>query len=238
MSTYISIKEFKRKEKQLSKDIENKILNELGCDQPFVLVGTNIFKNGDLRNWRNNNVEALILSDKLPEVYHDIAISRAFKYFCVKVVIHVDDIIYRNPINDSPATLNLSESSYTFNTYEDYLRLLNETYLSENPGLGKSVAVWTNIKKIMSPLPLNLAYVELSNNLLGKDFVTLDSYVDLPLSTRKEVDRLVCPMTVYSKDITISQRNPEVFVYVEKEDILQARNKTNLYREELNKFLF
>lgn len=150
----------------------------------------------------------------------------------------MDDIIYRNPINDSLATLNLSESSYTFNTYEDYLRLLNETYLSENPGLGKSVAVWTNVKKIMSPLPLNLAYVELSNNLLGKDFVTLDSYVDLPLSTRKEVDRLVCPMTVYSKDITISQRNPEVFVYVEKEDILQARNKTNLYRVELNKFLF
>ena len=236
MSTYTPIEEFKKKVEILSRAIENKILSNNGCITQFVFVDVCTVKGGDCVPWKIPKVKGVTLSNKLPEIYHNVGTPMYINCIGVKVVVHVEDIVYEN----NP--VNLPWKSYTFDRYEDYLKLLSDAYLENHPDNKDSVSVWTTIKETNSSLA-DILYAHEFNELptdvyiTSNDFMLLDRYRKLPEQVRKEVDNLICPITFYPEDVTASIINNRVLVRVAKKEILQNRNQTHLYQADLDEFL-
>lgn len=164
MSKYIPIQEFKKKTETLSRAIEKKILSGPGFENQLVLVNVNVVKDGDCIPWRDPDVKGVVISNKPPEIYHDASIPLYIQCLGVKVVVHVEDIVYEN----NP--LNLPWKSYTFDRYEDYLKLLSNTYLENQPDNKEPVSVRTTIKETNTPLaffypPMNSANCRITSIL-------------------------------------------------------------------------
>lgn len=241
MSTYIPIEEFKKKVEILNRNIERKIFKNSGCVKKIVFVDVNTVKDGDCVPWGDPRVKGVVLSNKPPEVYHETISRETYNRLNVRVVLHVEDIVYEN----NP--LGLPWASYTFDRYEDYLKLLSDTILENQPVGINTAIVCTTIKETNTPLAGILSVHEFGElpadlSLIANDFTILERYRKLPEQVKKEVDSIVCPITFYPKDIFLDVEGTLDFirialVRVSKKEILQHQNQTHLYQEDLDEFL-
>ena len=242
MSTgkYISMEKFNALAKEMEKNLIEKASKEEGVDPKNISVDFKLFKGNKLVNGYMSFSKGFILSDKSPEVYRFVGLDKNSDEFVksshLRVVIDILDTV---PLED---TLNLSEDTYTFNTFEGYLQFFHDK-CKEIVGEGyKEPSIVTELKG--TGLCIDIA---LHDKLQRDDslppmsitsyFTSLNNYRTLPESVRKEMDEIVCPLVVESKDVSFDPLWRYVYVVVDKPNLVEQMRCTETYKDEFARLM-
>ena len=234
------MKEFYALTKEMEKNIIEKASKEEGVEPKNISVEFTLFKGNELMNGYLSVSKGFILSDKSPEVYRiidDDKTSEEFvKHLHLRVVIDVRDMVHFDD------TLNLPEDTYTFNTFEEYLQFFYDKckeVVSEAP---KKPAIMTKLKGVGFFIDIPLRdKIKLGDSCRHMSvihyFSSLEGYRSLPVSIRKEMDELVCPLVVESKNVSFDPLWCYVNVVVDKPNLVEQMRCTETYKGEFTRLM-
>lgn len=242
MSTdkYISMEEFHALTKEMEKNLIEKASKEEGVEPKNISVEFTLFKGNELMNGHMSVSKGFILSDKSPEVYRiigDDKNSEGFiKYLHLRVVVDVLDMVYFDD------TLNLPEDTYTFNTFEEYLQFFYDKCKEIVGEVPKKPTIMTKLKGtgffIDVPLRDKIKLDDSYRYTSGIHyFSSLEGYRSLPESLRKEMDEIVYPLVVESKDVSFDPLWRYVNVVVDKPNLVERMCCTETYKDEFARLM-
>ena len=178
-----------------------------------------------------NNIKGFFLSSETPVV-------EQINYGCpeyptTKVIITFD---FDRIVFTTKDTMDLPEPSYTFNTYEEYLKFLTERYQEITGANVEDIDIFTEVKGHYVSIPSILVdFLVHRQKFLSdhteKQFTNLKRYSELPTWGKINVDRVICPITVRTEDIRVNSNLDFINVKVGKEELMNESFRTNYWDE-------
>lgn len=232
MSKYISINDFEK----VVNNVTNKIVDKIRSSREgnrhgiFTVIITRD-QSGVFNRCTLNNVKGFVLANEVP-------IVEEIKYGCpeyptVKVVItfNIEQILFK-----TKSVMDLPESTYTFNSYEDYLKFITWKYQEMTGSSVEDITIATDIKGHYVSVPSILVdFLVHRQKFLSshaeKQFTNLKRYNELPTWAKMNVDRVICPITVNKWDIQVNSTLDYIKVEIEKEDLMKESFQTNYWDE-------
>ena len=240
ISKSISFDEFNTLVKNIQKSIVDKLVREEGLDPTYVLVDVKVSKKGELLNLFATEIKSIVVTDEKPEVYRFDEPDVSGVFPCTNtnlmVIVHVSDVSYADNY------LVLPEDTYTFNSYDEYLDFFFPKYKEIVNEENEPCSVQTIVNGVNCGLATILVTVLNKKKIPDipfscHDFTMPERYRKLPTDVRHDVDAMVCPVTVESKNVSINKLWRSVDVLIDKKELIKHVCCTNDFENEINVFL-
>lgn len=174
MSKYIRINDFKLATGKIVEGVRDNVNKRLGLPNGFVYVTTSVLKDGKIVEWGNPDVVGLTLSDDAPKIYK-IGNDNKVMPVTVRVVFNAEEVH-----TEEEGPLNLTEESYTFNTYKEYLEFFTKKFDEASPEVTQFLTIWGLFKGSGIGVPTTLAKKEYKGaedtRISSSDFSSLRKY--------------------------------------------------------------
>lgn len=227
MAKYISIDDFKLVVGKIVEDVRDEVNKRSGLPSGLVHVATSVLKDGKTVEWGHHSIVGLTLSDDAPKIY-EIGDDKKVSTVSVRVVFNVEEIH-----TEKATPLNLTEESYTFNTYKEYLEFFTKKFEEAFPEVTQVLTIWGLFKGSGISVPTSLARREYKGTedviISASDFASLCAYEVLPDAIRSKVDKDFCPFTVQREDVNWSIVTRNITVYINKPDMVEEQFGTHRY---------
>ena len=238
MTKYISLNDFEKVVTNVTEKITEHVRNSrIGHRHGIFTVIITREKGKIFSRCTMTNIKGFVLSNESPKV-------EQINYGCpeyptIKVVItfDIDHIVFK-----TKDTMDLPEPSYTFNTYEEYLKFLTERY-QEITGVNvEDIDILTEVKGHYVSIPSILVDFLVHRQKFLTDhtenqFTNLKRYSELPAWGKLNIDRVICPITVRTEDIRVNSNLDFIYVKVEKEELMNESFQTNYWDEFISREL-
>lgn len=219
MDNYIPVKAFLK----WVDDIKNRIYRQMKNEKPDSILNVSIshglYKDGNQINLNDKKLVEICLVSEEPKVY-GLRIggtnSHAINY-CYNLHLSFQA---RDVILQGENRLKLKQYINTFDTYEDYLKLLT-TQFNRHINHGFAPKINTLVKQhflTLKTIVANALSDESRKVLFQHDDNVLRSltlYQSVPESVRKEVDTILCPFTLQCKDVSLGLGDVSMFGKIE-----------------------
>lgn len=229
---YISITDFEKVVDSITGKIADKMRDTRYGGRrdisPIIVIRT-CDKNGTFDRFDMKNIEGFLLEDEAPTV-------EEINYGCVdyptiKIVVtfNINHVFFK-----APPTLDLPEPSYTFDTYEDYLKFITRKYQELIDTSAEDIEIATNVKGNYISIPSILVNVlvhklKCLTNHSEKQFTSLKCYSRLTKQAKSDVDRIICPITVNRDNVHVNNYPKYIKVEVVKEEMVKETFRTNYW---------
>ena len=240
VNSYVPIKDLKEKIESFEKTVKENAFKAFEAkkfvfNDDEIFVDTMVMNNGTKVDLTNPEIRGVVLSTREPEVYRDMTISNGHRLAKLRIVLQVVEVKY------SRSTLFLLGKDCCFYTYEEYLAFFTRKYLEIKPTPEETVSVWSTVKEVEYLLPsilTNMVHrVPVPCDMIAEDFTMLPRYRELPPHFRNEIDRLICPIIVRNEDVTVDTRMDRVNIRLDQKELLKSKLCTDVFKDELVKFL-
>ena len=215
---FVTLKDLDTKMTGLIRDVLYK-LEEKGEDVSNAKIMSEILVQGKRVTTLPSNFKGLILSED-PLFIHCLKIHGAQgPCICVRILINADKMIEENK-------LGLPDTPYVFYSYSEYLKYITDKFKEKHPEFKGDVRVHTNDKYSLldlSPIIKNVLEKKGYEYHVSADtnpFVVFELYQNLSDTIKKQVDEMVCPLTVHGMDVSIRDEYGVVGVDVDKKDFV------------------
>lgn len=137
----------------------------------------------------------------------------------IRIVVNISKLVFENE-------LNLPGSLFVFNSYSDYLKYLTDKFKERYPDFEGTVKVRTKDKFSLVSFP------EVLKRLLTKDemcqdvtlnntlFEILELYQKLPGEVKEKIDKLVYPITLDVKDVSVNKDKGVISITIDKKSFV------------------
>ena len=227
MPKYIDIGDFKLAIGKIVECIRDDMSERLGIPNGFIYVTASILKDGKMVEIDSSNITGLTLSDGTPKIYEFGNDDESYPKM-VRVVFNVEEIHM-----DEEMPLKLTEESYTFNTYKEYLEFFTKKFEEVFPKGANFLIIRGLFKGSGIGVPITLAKKKYKGaedtRISPSDFTILRKYVLLPEAIRSKVDEDLCPFTIQREDACWFPDTRDIMVYIDKPGLADVHFSTNQY---------
>ena len=227
MPKYIDICDFKLAIGKIVEGIRDDMSERLGIPNGFFYVTASILKDGKMVEFDNSNITGLTLSDGAPKIYEFGNDDEAHSMI-VRVVFNAEEIHMEEEI-----PLKLTEESYTFNTYKEYLEFFTKKFEEVFPKGTNFLIIRGLFKGSGIGVPFTLAKKKYKGaedtQISSSDFTSLRKYVLLPEAIRSKVDEDLCPFTIQRENVCWFPDTRDIVVYIDKPGLVGGQFSTNQY---------
>ena len=221
---------------EIQKDLVEKVLSEVNFGGgKFSLEDLRFhfeFWVGDSRldNIRYSSINGFVLKDDTPSVYKVVrrSILSGRDEVIVTVLFEFDEIIY-----DNKDILGLGDDTYTFDSYEYFLKFLESTLCKKENTTRKVSVSLSDLKTRISLLWLFESPLAKKNglNIHPVKLTNLQSYQTLTDKDKRQVDEVLCPIKLGKDSVVYSCGTHYVSIMVDKTDLVKEYFLTNVWDE-------
>lgn len=223
MSKYINIKDFRQMTRQIVESIRSKV-NKSDIPVYFTI---NVFKDGKPTNWSDEKVMGITLTDLTPKIYSLNKENVNSSTIVLNISFRAEEL----HMNEN--RLDLTDESYTFKTYREYLEFFTTRFERIYPDTIDSLCVFGIFKNCGIGLSSILSWREYVSRrgcvstdgryLTPSDFANLKLYNVLPEKVRKAVDEEFFPLTIHRDDVEVYSETKSIKVYIDTPEKIEKQ---------------
>ena len=217
---YVTNEDFKIKLTKLKNDVLNQ-LKEQGMNPSLFLITTDYIVNGvstRLRDLRALNYKGLVLEDN-PVFIHYTEMSIGDNVPIIRIVVNISELVFENE-------LNLPDTPFVFYSYSGYLKYLTDKFKERYPGFEGVVKVRTKDKFSLMFFPEALKQILTKADgcqdilLNNTSFEVFELYQKLPTIVKEKIDKLVYPITLDAKDVSVNKEKGVISITIDKKSFV------------------